>query len=307
MNLSLQQYSMISITLAASIFLYGCDDENQGPIDQTAPTIDVLNPTTADYFDADGAIPFNAVFTDELELGSYSIDVHHNLEGHTHGRIAVRNEDPSLLKWTYRKNFIMPEDQKIYNADLVDEIAIPANTVAGPYHFIVQAVDKAANATSFQDGSNVELEVYIHNNSMPIVNITNLVDGELEIEVGQVFITEGDVTDPTTNQYAGMHLLEVVLGEATEDGSDHNHGGRLGEDGHGNLIETAYDENELESFMMDGKIILDDIFDDINFTLSPDQQAELIEEEVDHLLLNIRVHDEQGNIAVSNTEVHLIE
>jgi len=129
-----------------------------------------------------------------------------------------------------------------------------------------------------------------------------LVDDELEIEVGTVFMVTGDVTDPTTGEYEGMHSLEVILGEDSHEEHEHDHGGRIAEE---DLIDVHFEEEELAQFMVDGAIILDKIFETINFTLSEAELDELIEEEIDHLKLTISVHDEQGNIAVSNTEVHV--
>jgi hypothetical protein len=51
--------------------------------------------------------------------------------------------------------------------------------------------------------------------------------------------------------------------------------------------------------------MLDKVFEEINFVLSQGQLDELVAEEVDHLMLMIKVHDEQGNIAVSKTDVHV--
>ncbi len=176
--------------------------------------------------------------------------------------------------------------------------------MAGPYHFVVQAVDQAGNATNYQDGSTVEFEVLIMNDSQPVVNITNLVEGELEIESGARFIVEGDISDPTTGTYAGMHSMEVLLGEDHEEAHDHVHG-RIEQDEHSNLIDVDYEGSDLEVFMIDGIIQLDLVFESIDFTLSQQQLDELTSEGIDHLLLNLKVRDEQGNMTISRTIVHI--
>jgi hypothetical protein len=57
--------------------------------------------------------------------------------------------------------------------------------------------------------------------------------------------------------------------------------------------------------MVDDAIVLELIFQNINFSLTQEQLNGLIAEEVDHLQLMIKVYDEQGNIAVSVTDVHV--
>jgi len=276
-----------------------CDDIDL--VDTVAPTIEVLEPSVRGFMVAGEYAHFDAKFIDDFELATYNIEIHENFGGHAHGRKAALAEDPSLIKWSYKQSFIIPEGLTLFQAVLEDEIEIPSNTLAGPYHFIVQAIDKAGNATSFQDDSAVELEVYIANDSQPVFNITNLVEGELELEVGTIFMVEGDITDPTTGEFAGMHSLGIVLGEGDIEG-DHDHGGRVAS---GDLIDVSFEENELQQFMLNDAIMLDKVFEYIDFSLSQAALDVLISEEVDHLLLTISVFDEQGNLAVSNTDVHL--
>lgn len=293
-------------TLTVMIFLAlwgmsGCNDDGE-TIDTTPPVVEIDEPGFGDFFAAGGPIHFEAVFADDIELGSYKIDIHNNFDGHAHGRVAKANDDPGLLKWSFSQSFDFAPGLKSSDVQLHDELEILQNTMAGPYHFIVSAVDKSGNATSYQDGSTLEVEIYITNTSMPVVDITNLVNNELEIEVGQVFMVTGTITDPTVGTYAGMHSVKVILGEGHHGGHDHDHGGRVAEN---DLIDFDLDENGLSDFMEGDVIILEKIFEEVNFSLSQAQLNELIAEEVDHLQLMIKVYDEQGNIAVSVTDVHV--
>jgi hypothetical protein len=293
-------------TLTAMMFLVlwgmsGCNDDGE-TIDTSAPVIELEDPAYGEFFVAGNSVHFEASFTDDIELGSYKIDIHNNFDGHAHGRVAKANDDPALIKWSFSQSFDFAPGLKISNVLLHDELEIPQNTMAGPYHFIVSAVDKSGNATSYQDGSTLEVEIYITNTSMPVVDITNLVNDELEIEVGQVFMITGTITDPTVGTYAGMHSVKVILGEGHHGGHDHDHGGRIAEN---DLIDFELDENGLADFMEGDVIILEKIFEEVNFSLSQAQLNELIAEEVDYLQLMIKVYDEQGNIAVSVTDVHV--
>jgi hypothetical protein len=277
----------------------GCDDPDL--IDITAPTIEVKVPEQSSNIVVGLYLPFEAAFIDDFELATYNIEIHDNFGGHSHGRLAATNNDPSLIKWAFKQSFLIPDGLTLFQTVFEDEVLIPSNTLAGPYHFIVKAIDKAGNATSFQDDSAVELEVYLTNDSQPIITITNLVNDELEIKVDVVFMVKGDVTDPTMVEYSGMHSMSVVLGEGNVE-HDHDHGGRVAD---GDLIDAFFEEQELQQLMVDDAIILDSVFEYINFSLSQTQLDELISEEVDHLLLQIKVYDEQGNISISNTDVHV--
>ncbi|HBH22203.1 MAG TPA: hypothetical protein DDY13_02145 [Cytophagales bacterium] len=292
------------VFLILSLVIFSsCDNNDENPQDTEAPAIEVEDPAYGEYFEAGKSVHFMAMMTDNQGLATYNVDIHNNFDGHSHGRLAATSEDPSLIKWSFSQSFEIPGSPKNYEAHLHDEVEIPSETMAGPYHFIVQAIDMEGNSTSHQDGSAVELEIFITNNSQPVVDITNLVGDELEIEAGSVFMVEGEVTDPTTGEYEGFHSMEIVLSEEHHEGHDHDHG-RVTED-HEPMIDFPIEEGEMENYMTDGKISLNAIFQEINFTLSQEMLNELTAEEIDHLLLMVRVQDEQGNITVEKVDVHI--
>jgi hypothetical protein len=295
--------SKIGILIIALVVIgvASCDDADT-LVDLTAPVIEVRDPEYGKLLPAGDFILFEAGFIDDVELATYNIEIHDNFSGHGHGRIAKANDDPTLLKWAFKESFLIPEGLRLFEAILEDDILIPGNAMAGPYHFIIQAIDKAGNSTSFQDNSAVELEIMITNESQPVVRITNLVNGELEIEKDKLFMVEGDISDPTVGEYAGISSLDVVLAEEDEHGVDHDHGGRVASE---SLMDVLFEEADLENFMIDEKIILEDVFSEIDFKLADPEFQELMDEEVDHLVLKMTVKDEQGNITVSRTDVHI--
>ena len=286
--------------LVIQLFAMSCDDLDV--IDTSAPSIEVIEPAMGSSLTAGTFAHFEARFMDDIELATYNIEIHENFGSHSHGRIARIYEDPSLNKWSYKQNFLIPEGLTLFQAVLEDEILVPEDVLAGPYHFIVQAIDMAGNATSFQDDSAVELEVYIENESQALIIISNLVEDELELEVGVRFLVEGTVSDPTIGAYAGIQSIQVILGEGTHDDHEHSHGGRTSEE---DLIDIYFEQEDLVPFMVDDILIIDKVFDVINFTISQIQMDDLITEGLDHLLLTIIVFDMQGNVTVSNTDVHL--
>jgi hypothetical protein len=282
-------------------FLPGCIDDDGGAIDTTAPVIELHYPESGSYQEAGGFVHFESTFKDDLQLASYSIDVHDNLDGHGHGRIAQPTTDPSLVRWSLKRNYSIPSGLIIFVAQHDDNIEISSKAIAGPYHFIVQAVDMAGNATSFQDGSTKEIEMYISNDSQPVISITNLVNDELELKEGVPFRVEGDIIDPTSGVYAGIHSLDVILGEGHEEAHQHDQMRMEVED----LIDVHYEGTGLDAFMVNDTIILDLVFGTINFTLSQQQHDDLTGEGIDHLILTLEVRDEQGNLTIQNTPVYV--
>lgn len=286
------------------IFLSGCFLTGGNPVDLSAPSIELHLPAPDDSLSAGAFVSFEAILKDDLELGSYSIDIHDNLDNHGHGRIAEIAQDPSLVRWSFKRNYTIPEGLILFVAAHDDDIEIPPNALAGPYDFIIQAVDQAGNATNYQDGSNVTFGIYVTNESQPVVSVINLVNGELELETEISFVVEGTIYDPTTGTYAGLNALEVVLGEDEDDGHDHSHL-RIFQDGHEPLIDEDFGEAELNDFTIDGMVRLELVFQSINFILSREQSEELESENTDHLILTMRVTDNQGNVTVHKTVVHI--
>lgn len=277
--------------VTACLALAAC--ESDLPPDLTPPHIELDNPKMGGKFSAGTYIPFNALFSDDQSLGTFSIDIHNAFDDHGHGRIA---EDPELSKFSYKRNFELPPSTAHIIA-LPEEIFIPVETMAGPYHFIVQAIDAVGNATSFQDASNVEREIQITNASMARVDITNILNDELEIEADFPFIVEGTITDPPHPALQGFELVYIALGEPDE-GHAHEHE-RMAE----NLFENYTEGSQLDPYYnQDGSLNLSKL---INFTPGSQDLSTLQNEGVDHLVLTIEVHDIQGNITFELVPVHI--
>jgi len=274
-----------------SLILSACSVDPS--IDLDPPHIEVNDPADGSKAEAGSYILFNALFSDNQALGTFSIDIHNAFDGHSHGRIQ---EDPDLIKFSFRKNYDLPPVTAHLIA-LPQDILVPAETQAGPYHFIVQAIDAEGNATSYQDGSIVENEILIINESMARIDITNLVNGELEISGGTPFDVEGSITDPPHPTLQGFEMVHIILGEP-EEGHSHDHARTTAY-----LFESTLHNSELTPyFNPDGSL---DIAGMINYTPDESELAVLESEEVEHLELMVEVHDLQGNITIEKVAVHI--
>lgn len=92
-----------------------------------------------------GKFIFKATFSDNVELGSSSIDIHHNFDHHSH---STEVSDCSLeaIKvpvnpFVLIKTFPIGAGQTTYTIN--EELLIPLNTDPGDYHFLIRLTDKA--------------------------------------------------------------------------------------------------------------------------------------------------------------------
>jgi len=88
---------------------------------------------------------FNALFTDNEELGSYSIEMHNNFDHHTHSTSSTECEMEAIKTpvnpLLFIEEYDMPQGKKSYSATI--EIDIPADVDTGDYHFMVRLTDKS--------------------------------------------------------------------------------------------------------------------------------------------------------------------
>jgi len=90
------------------------------------------------------AFTFRALFTDNYELGSYSIDIHHNFDHHSHStELADCMMEPvktPVNPFLFIGQFDIPEGKTEYEAE--QEIMVPEGVDPGDYHLMVRLTDK---------------------------------------------------------------------------------------------------------------------------------------------------------------------
>lgn len=89
---------------------------------------------------------FNAVFTDEKELGNFNLEIHNNFDHHSHSTDHEDCEfdekrDP-VNPFVYNKDFNIPSGQTSYNA--IVKIDVPSDIDTGSYHFMVRVTNRSA-------------------------------------------------------------------------------------------------------------------------------------------------------------------
>jgi hypothetical protein len=138
--------SLIAL-LIGLLTLASCSSDNN-EIDTAYPVIDISAsnafPIQCSEITRGQKITFRAKFTDNAALGSYSLDIHHNFDHHTHST-EVNNcvSDPvkkPVNPMLYINSVTIPNGEKSYEA--VQEITIPSDIDPGDYHFMIRLTDK---------------------------------------------------------------------------------------------------------------------------------------------------------------------
>jgi hypothetical protein len=127
------------------IFIAACDTET----DDQSPVISNIGsdafPKNCDTIYTGQSFSFIAEFTDNAELGAYSLDIHNNFNHHSH------STDPSdcvldvvknpLNPWIYIQQFSIPSGSISYKTN--DQIQVPADIEPGDYHLYIKLTDKS--------------------------------------------------------------------------------------------------------------------------------------------------------------------
>lgn len=137
----------------AMVLFNSCSSDESSSNDTTKPTIDLAVaggfPTSCATVARGTAIPFKAVFKDNDQLGSYSINIHHNFDHHSHDTEVDACQFDAIKTpvnpWVKTLIFQIPTDLSEYTA--VQEIMIPSDIEPGDYHFMIQLTDVNGWAT----------------------------------------------------------------------------------------------------------------------------------------------------------------
>jgi hypothetical protein len=147
----------IVIVLATS-----CEND----IDREKPVIDLsiqdAFPVNCDTLYFGEAFEIKALFSDNAELGSYSIEIHHNFDHHAHStEVTECDLDPvknPVNPFLMIEEYAIPAGQMEYETDV--SISVPASNGAGSfdegdYHFFISLTD--AEGWSTQKGLSIKI------------------------------------------------------------------------------------------------------------------------------------------------------
>lgn len=133
-------------SITASLLITSCSKDDDGNIDTQAPEISIADPVDSEEIAPGGEIHFDAIFTDNVELASYKVEVHNSFDGHTHA--SARQVESENNPWSYSEVFEIEPGLTIF--EVHEHISVPAEINGQPiseghYHFGVFLTDAAGN------------------------------------------------------------------------------------------------------------------------------------------------------------------
>ena len=142
-----KQFIFIVLTIAT--LLSACKkDSNKEAIDTEYPEINVTSanafPKQCSTVKRGEKFMFRAQLSDNAQLGSVSVDIHHNFDHHTHStEVESCGLDPVK---TPVKPFLLiqayPISAGLKTYEVQQEITVPADVDLGDYHFMIRLTDK---------------------------------------------------------------------------------------------------------------------------------------------------------------------
>jgi hypothetical protein len=144
----MKNVSIIGSTLLLIAALTSCKKEKNESIDTSYPEI---NMAAADAFPKQCSMvkrgetfTFKALLTDNKELGSVSIDIHHNFDHHSHSTelsdCAMSPVKQAVKPFLLIRSFPLASGQKSHQVNV--DISIPTDVDAGDYHLLIRLTDK---------------------------------------------------------------------------------------------------------------------------------------------------------------------
>jgi hypothetical protein len=108
---------------------------NADEIDTESPDISIISPEDDEHFHPGEKIHFEAIFSDDLELNQFKIDIHYGGD-HTH-----KSTFSDVAEWSYDLIGDLTGKEQHVKLDL----EVPENAKHGKYHFMVFCTDMAGN------------------------------------------------------------------------------------------------------------------------------------------------------------------
>lgn len=134
------------LILISGFAFSSCGEDEKPAIDMDYPEIVVTEesfPLQCSMLQRGTTVEFRALFTDNVELGGFSLDIHHNFDHHTHSTEVLECNleskkspvNPLLFIQTY------PIPDGLTEHEATAEIEIPSDIDPGDYHFMIRLTD----------------------------------------------------------------------------------------------------------------------------------------------------------------------
>ncbi|WP_319512474.1 DUF4625 domain-containing protein [uncultured Draconibacterium sp.] len=156
--------NILSILSILLLFVVACSDESE--VDTEKPVIDIsfsgAFPVNCDTLYFGEPFVMKMKFSDNVELGAYSINIHNNFDHHSHStEVTACNPDPDkdpVNPYVSIDDYSIPEGSMEYETNLTVSIPEDDGTAwydDGDYHFFISLTDK--EGWSAQKGLSIKI------------------------------------------------------------------------------------------------------------------------------------------------------
>ncbi|RXG22539.1 DUF4625 domain-containing protein [Leeuwenhoekiella aequorea] len=150
------------ILFTASLFvLSACSSDNDTIKDEEKPTITINYdggfPQVCESLQRGETYTFRARLADNEALASYSLDLHHNFDHHTHddqgATCSLDAKKESVKPFIYMENFSLDGARKEFEIEI--KILIPTDIDTGDYHCSFSVTDEVG----WQSRTSVDIKI----------------------------------------------------------------------------------------------------------------------------------------------------
>lgn len=153
---------IVLVTLViTSLFLNSCSSDSDTIKDEEKPTISINYsggfPQACESLQRGETYTFKAMITDNEALASYSLDLHHNFDHHTHddqgATCSLEPTKEAVNPLIYMESFSLNDRPKEYEIEI--EITIPEDIDTGDYHSSFSVTDE----TGWQSRTSADIKI----------------------------------------------------------------------------------------------------------------------------------------------------
>ena len=144
MSTNMKIKNLSKMLLLCALCACGSTSKEQDKVPpEIVPIGDYASPRNCQEFARGGTLPFAYAFGDNVELGSFNLEIHNNFDHHTHSTEAGEcRPDPAkepVHPWIFNQDYPIPASLNYYEAAI--DIPVPADIDPGEYHFMIRVTD----------------------------------------------------------------------------------------------------------------------------------------------------------------------
>lgn len=147
------------LVLAGVFLLASCSSDDTEVKDQEKPEISIVYqggfPEPCAALVRGETYTFRAKVTDNMALASYSLDIHHNFDHHTHddqqGDCELEPVKQAVNPWIFMENYTIEAGVSSY--EITIELTVPLDIDPGNYHCSYSVTDQ----TGWQSRTSVDI------------------------------------------------------------------------------------------------------------------------------------------------------